>query len=136
MQRVDLRAAFVIGCFALVGCASEPATPVPATAAGPALPGHTYHMVGRRESLDDIARIYQIPKQEIIAANRLSAPYSLEVGTLLDIPIVAGASVQANPSRLLTTKAKDRRVKQKPATVHASIEKPKRRSEPRIIPLD
>jgi len=46
-----------------------------------------YVVVERRQSLDGIAQTYRVMKQDIINANKLSAPYNLEKGAMLEIPL-------------------------------------------------
>jgi murein DD-endopeptidase MepM/ murein hydrolase activator NlpD len=44
------------------------------------------HIVGRNESLYDIAVRYQIPMQSLIEQNRLEPPYALEPGSVIELP--------------------------------------------------
>lgn len=44
------------------------------------------YVVKENDTIESIAELYQIPANEIIKANNLEAPYTLEVGQVLSIP--------------------------------------------------
>ena len=78
------RVALVLGTSALLACTDRPATP----AVAPPMPAvkQIYVVVERGQSLDRIAQMYRVAKQDIIAANQLKPPYELKPGTVLAMP--------------------------------------------------
>ena len=88
----------LIRCIVLLGCASLLASCIadstsPVSAAAPALwpvqPGRAafYVVVRRGQTLDQIAQIYRVPKNAIVAANHLSASRVVKAGMMLEVPV-------------------------------------------------
>ena len=133
-----LRALMFLGAAVLAACGGDTAPPMGPPNGGAAIGPHTYHLVGSGQSLDDIARIYHVPKAGIIAANRLSAPYNLKPGTMLDIPI--GIAVPAAAEKPKPKPPTHAHVTRRPSRTtgdqaRAGSPKPKQ-PEPKVIPLD
>src|SRR5215469_10321081 len=79
----------------VVSCTDGPNRPAPVflngattkpAAAKPTTPDTRFVIVGPGQSLGGIAEANHVPKQAIIAANRLSPPYKLKSGQVLRIP--------------------------------------------------
>ena len=139
MRRLDMVcAALLLGCGALAGCA--PPAPPPAPAAGPpaAAPEQIYVVVERGQSLDAIAKAYHLTKQEIIAANKLTPPYTVKPGRVLAIPVVAGKP-PPHPKKAVT-KPKPTASAEADAPPERAAASPKparpKRPPPEMIPLD
>jgi LysM repeat protein len=166
-----LGAALLLGCGGLLAaCAERPESSAPAYTVGPAQnspvtapaslgpqsageQGKTrYIVVKAGQSLGGIAEAYHVPKDAIIAANHLTAPYNLKTGTRLAIPL---AALQARTPRVSSLKAASsapapansghaaRRVGATANSDHAapqvstaSRHRKVRHAEPEVIPLD
>src|SRR5215213_2029265 len=128
--------ALIMGCGLVTACAERP--PAMAPAAPPAATKGVYVVVGRGQSLDQIAQTYRVAKGDIIAANQLKPPYSLKPGTVLAIPVVGTkaaepAATRSKPDTPLRTTA--------PPDRATSASTPVRRTKPKtfeqaVIPLD
>ena len=121
------RAALILGCGALAGCAEQPTPLVPA--AVPAAARQIYVIVERGQTLDRIAQAYRVTKQDIIVANNLKPPYALTPGTVLQMPLTA-----VRPATVTKPKSA-------PASGTAAKPTPARRAKqkrptPEVIPLD
>ena len=134
----SMLAVLMLVCLGLLGCVdNDRESHGSAAATGAVIPGHTYYVVGTGQTLDDIARIYHASPRDIVAANRLTAPYALKPGMMLEIPIRPGAPVAAAKPRPKHAQAKTR-VHTKTAEgigMHTRNEKLKH-TEPAVIPLD
>ena len=89
-------------------------TPGPRTA--PPLTGRAafYVRIEGGQSVADIARLYRVPKRDIIAANHLGAPYSLKPGTLLEVPLNAVGAIgkaKKSPAKAVATRAVRKHIK-------------------------
>lgn len=125
------RLAWILGTGALVAaCADRPAPVTPAVA--PPMPAakQIYVVVERGQSLDRIAQIYRVAKQDIIAANQLKPPYELKPGTVLAMP--AQPSKPSEPPRRATP-GPDQRATAVPDAPRQTTPK---RQPPKVIPLD
>jgi LysM repeat protein len=88
-----------------------------------------YAFVERGQSLDAIAKTYHVAKQRIIAANKLTPPFTLKPGLVLAIPLSA---IEAAPPSQKTATTKLR-----PAAADADVPKRARpKHTPDAIPLD
>ena len=101
-----------------------------------------YVVVERGQSLDRIAQMYRVAKQDIIVANQLKPPYELKPGTVLAMP--AGP---AQPLKDATAESKPpappRRAAPKPDQTSTAATVPDaprqtrpKRQPPEVIPLD
>lgn len=132
-HRVD-RAALLLGCSLLIAsCAEQP----PAAVTTPAAPApdqtRLLVVVERGQSLDRIARLYRVPKRDIIAANKLKPPYALRPGSVLQIPLAASEPAKRTVTRPTTATVKPDRSAE--TTAPAPRRKAKRPA-PEVIPLD
>ena len=79
--------ALIMGCGIVGACAESP--PAVAPAAPPAATKPIYMVVERGQSLDRIAQMFHVARDDIIAANQLKPPYRVRPGTVLAIPVLA-----------------------------------------------
>ena len=94
----------LLPCSVVVACSDEPIRAAPVflngattrpAAAKPATSDARFVIVGAGQSLGGIAEANHVSKQAIIAANHLSAPYTLKIGQTLRLPV----SVAEVPAR-------------------------------------
>jgi LysM repeat protein len=133
MKRLGFsRTALLLCCGLLADCA--PSAPPPAPAPPPvAQEPMIYVVVERGQSLDAIAKRYRITKQRIIAANKLTPPFSLKPGLVLAIPLsAAGPPAKKTATKPRSTEAVDS--DETPSAPPKSA-RPKR-PPPEVIPLD
>ncbi|MGG6296276.1 peptidoglycan DD-metalloendopeptidase family protein [Leptolyngbya sp. AN02str] len=64
------------------------------------------HRVVSGETVDQLARRYNVPRSSLIAANRLSNPNLIRVGQVLNIPTFAESFTPAQPAALDASQAK------------------------------
>lgn len=116
-------AVLLCGMF-LAACGSEPPPPpIPPVPPIPEADGSSIHVVVTRgQTLDRIAQIYHVTKEQIIGANELKPPYALPPGTILTIPLAAMQS------------PKPAKAKASAAPAHRA--KPKEPEPEDVIPLD
>ena len=123
----------LIRCIVLLGCASLLASCIadstsPVSPASPALsrvrPGRAafYVVVRRGQTLDQIAQIYRVPKNAIVAANHLSASRVVKPGMMLEVPVHLAKTksgtkttslAEAGPKRLRAAKGREEVAKTK-----------------------
>jgi LysM repeat protein len=129
----------------LVGCADRSASVPPGTATASSATKQFYVVVQRGQSLDQIARSFRVSKADIIAANNLVPPYSVQPGTTLVIPGAAPQLAEnppAPPKRAAPAPAATKL--DRVAAVQDAPQRPKvkraapeaKRALPEVIPLD
>jgi LysM repeat protein len=108
-------AALIVGCsLFLTACAGKeremavtPSRPEPSSGQAAVTPPKQepspgqeviYVVVQRGQSLDRIAQLYHVEKSDVIAANQLKPPYTLEPGAILTIPVAKVKSVGQSPT--------------------------------------
>jgi hypothetical protein len=89
--------------------------------------------VARGQTLDRIAQLYHVSKDQIIAANQLKPPYTLPPGTMLTIPVAALQSTK--PAKSKASAAVPAAAKTTGESAPVRHKKPKE-AEPEVIPLD
>ena len=88
MFRLNIyQTALIMGCGIVGACAERPPAVAPVTPPAAAKP--IYLVVERGQSLDRIAQMFHVAKDDIIAANQLKPPYRVKPGTVLAIPVLA-----------------------------------------------
>ena len=81
-----------------------------------------FHRVQEGESVDRLARRYEVPAKEIIAANRLARPYTLKTGQTLVIPPRPSDPPPSPVPEAPATVAQDRTLRGAAATAAAALE--------------
>ena len=131
-----------LGCVAVAACSHDPGPAAPVASGEPARAGHIYLMVDRGQTLDRIAQTYRVAKQDIIAANNLTPPYTLRPGTMLEIPLAAppaaATASKAPPKRAAAAARPAPKAKpvQTARTAGATHEAPAKHATQDVIPLD
>ena len=127
MFRLNIyQTALIMGCGIVGACAERP--PAVAPAPRPAATKPIYMVVERGQSLDRIAQMFHVAKDDIIAANQLKPPYRVKPGTVLAIPVlapqaIAPATTRPEPETPLRAVAKPDHATSVPTTVRRT--KPK-----------
>lgn len=126
----------LLGALALASCtAYQPVTPKPGQswaearaaaqraaerAAAERAAARRVHRVQEGESVDRLARRYEVPAREIIAANGLARPYTLKTGQTLVIPPRPGGPPPLPAPEAPATVAQDRALREAAAAVAAA----------------
>lgn len=82
------------------------------------------HRVERGDSVNRLAKRYDVPAREIIAANRLTEPYALKTGQTLVIPTRPSAAPVLPPPEAPSTVAQDRALREAAASAPATTPEP------------
>ncbi len=93
------------------------------------------HRVQEGESVDRLARRYEVPAREIIAANRLARPYTLKTGQTLVIPPRPGGPPPLPAPEAPATVAQDRALREAAAAI-AAAEAPREAGTIRVAALE